>query len=175
MGKKELTFVSKVLISVIDAAGTLHPFFSLREFKKRSVFGRSYKTYYNTIYQLYKRGWVRFADKDGERFIKLTKKGALEALTAKLHEGVRVGKWDGKWRVVMFDVPESAHAYRDRLRWLLKQQGFRYIQGSVWINPFPLARAAVEYLNASGLNKYVRIMRVDEMDNDTDLRKKFGV
>lgn len=174
MGKKELTFVSKVLISVIDVAGTLHPLFSLRELKKRSVYGRSDKAYYNTIYRLYKRGWIQFVDKDGERFIKLTHKGTLEALTAKMHEGVRVGKWDGKWRLVMFDVPESAHKYRDRLRLLIKQQGFKYIQGSVWISPYPLAWAAVEYLNASGLQKYVRIMRVDQMDDDSSLRKKFG-
>ena len=82
-------------------------------------------------------------------------------------------RWDGKWRLVIFDIPESSREKRDHLRYLLKQNKFCKLQASVFISPYPLNREALEYLQFSKLFDYIRILRVDEMDNDSDLRKKF--
>jgi len=46
--------------------------------------------------------------------------------------------WDGKWRLVMFDVPERRSATRTRLRRALRERWFGCLQKSVWISPDPL-------------------------------------
>lgn len=46
--------------------------------------------------------------------------------------------WDGVWRIVAFDVPESATALRTRLRRRLRKHRFGWLQNSVWISPRPV-------------------------------------
>jgi phenylacetic acid degradation operon negative regulatory protein len=104
----------------------------------------------------------------------LTKKGELEALLAKAYLPVKQ-PWDGKWRMVMFDILEESKKQRHKLRVLLKAGNFKKLQGSVYINPYPLNREAVDYLKMSGLIKYVRIIKVEEMDDDKDLCKMFNL
>ena len=134
----------------------------------------SYKKYYDTVYQLQKRKVLKIVKKNGENFIELVKKGELEALLNK-SDTEKGQKWDGKWRVVVFDIPEEAHTARDHFRRMLKNRGFVLLQASVFINPFPLNRTAIKYLHESGLDKYIRILKVEEIDNDFDLKKKFGL
>ena len=124
------------------------------------------------FYYLIKKGLISIEAKAGGRAIRLTRKGELEALLAKSVMAKPV-RWDGKWRVVIFDIPESARHYRNRLRRLLKQRGFIQLQASVFISPYPLNREAISYLKETGLIKYIRILKVEEVDDDRDLRKKF--
>jgi phenylacetic acid degradation operon negative regulatory protein len=43
--------------------------------------------------------------------------------------------WDGHWRMVVFDLPGRCQAVRHRLLRWLRQNGFGYLQNSVWIHP----------------------------------------
>ena len=46
--------------------------------------------------------------------------------------------WDGRWRMVLFDLPAQQHKVRQRLwRWL-RGNHFGYLQNSVWIHPDPV-------------------------------------
>lgn len=76
---------------------------------------------------------------DGRVKIELTKMGRRKALEYKLHE-IKIVKprhWDRKWRIVIFDIPESYRRGRDALRGKLKELGFLQLQKSVWIHPYP--------------------------------------
>ncbi len=75
----------------------------------------------------------------------------------------------------MFDIPESSKSKRSLLRRLLKKNNFCKLQASVYINPYPLNREAVEYLKETGLIEYIRILKVEELDNDIELLKKYGL
>lgn len=46
-------------------------------------------------------------------------------------------RWDKKWRIVLFDIPESKKHIRDALRKKLKNLGFLEFQKSVFIYPYP--------------------------------------
>ena len=84
-------------------------------------------------------------------------------------------KWDGKWRMVIFDIPEEASNERDQLRRLLLLNNFCKLQASVYISPHPINREAIDYLKETGLIKYIRFARIDELDDDKDLKKKFDL
>jgi phenylacetic acid degradation operon negative regulatory protein len=46
--------------------------------------------------------------------------------------------WDGRWRIVLFDVPTGQNARRVRLQRYLRGRSFGCLQGSVWVTPDPL-------------------------------------
>lgn len=46
-------------------------------------------------------------------------------------------KWDGEWRLVMFDVPESRKRARRALSSKLRELGFYQLQKSVWVHAYP--------------------------------------
>ncbi len=149
-----------------------------REMKKRGMRGNplgDLSRSLDIVYYLSRKGFIKIVDKNNERFLKLTNKGQLEALLAKARLREKPQEWDGKWRLIIFDIPEESRQKRNHFRWLLKHNGFYQLQASVFINPYPLNREAVEYLRETGLMHYIRILKVDEMDEDKDLRKHFGL
>lgn len=46
--------------------------------------------------------------------------------------------WDGVWRLVMFDVPQTDAALRTRLRRQLRIARYGWLQNSVWLCPDPV-------------------------------------
>src|SRR3989344_1255257 len=46
-------------------------------------------------------------------------------------------RWDGKWRFVVFDIPEKHRAVRKLFRWRLRHMDFFRVQQSVWVYPYP--------------------------------------
>jgi phenylacetic acid degradation operon negative regulatory protein len=71
----------------------------------------------------------------GARLHRLTQTGRLHALGGRDPVAQWKRKWDGRWRLVLFDVPESCRRARDKLRMHLHNRGFGYLQNSVWITP----------------------------------------
>lgn len=68
----------------------------------------------------------------------LTQKGEIELRALTAHE-VKVAKprrWDGKWRILVFDIPEERKALREKIRRSLVAIGFHMLQKSVWIFPY---------------------------------------
>lgn len=128
--------------------------------------------YRQATYRLKRQGMLEITQEKNKKFLKLTHKGELAALLAKAKLATP-GKWDYKWRLVIFDIPEQARDKRALTRQLLKQNGFIKLQASVFINPFPINRAAIAYLQKTHLINYIRILRVDEMDNEQALLKHF--
>ncbi|MDD2764363.1 MAG: PaaX family transcriptional regulator C-terminal domain-containing protein [Opitutaceae bacterium] len=73
-----------------------------------------------------------------ERIIRLTAAGRRAALGGRDPEACWRRPWDGRWRLVLFDVPETQRALRQRLRQKLRALGFGYLQNSAWISPDPV-------------------------------------
>ena len=82
-------------------------------------------------------------------------------------------KWDGNWRVVIFDIPERIKQVREALRMHLRNLGFYELQKSVFICPFPCAIEINQIIDFYNANEYVRILMAHSIDNEEDLRKKF--
>jgi len=169
---KTETFVDKVLDTLYLAAQ-----FVPRPFESKYAWARRLKNIdpdkaYRTLYHLRRRGMVNISTKKGKIFLSLTSKGQLQALLNKAKNNVE-HKWDGKWRLITYDIPEDQKPKRKLFRTLLRQNSFKKLQASVYISPYPLNREGIEYLKQSGLMSYIRILRVDEIDDDIELKKLF--
>lgn len=177
MPKKNFTVVNEVLFWLHATADIASVFFASKHEWKRRMWGRtwrSYDSYKGTIYQLHKRGAIKYVEKKGRKYLRLTPKGELEVLLAKA-QAPKLATWDKKWRVVIFDIPEDAKLLRNQFRALLMKNHYHKLQASVYVNPYPLNREAISYLKETGLIRFIRIMKVEEMDFDQDLKKKFGL
>jgi phenylacetic acid degradation operon negative regulatory protein len=73
-----------------------------------------------------------------DRLYRLTEQGRLHALGGRDPQVQWSRHWDGRWRLVLFDVPMGRNDYRERLRRYLRAKTFGCLQGSVWITPDPV-------------------------------------
>lgn len=91
------------------------------------------------LQRLEKQQWIeRSPGKTGDRLHCLTEAGRLQALGGRDPEACWNRRWDGRWRLALFDVPEVRTADRHRLRYYLRSRGFGCLQNSVWITPNPV-------------------------------------
>ena len=127
------------------------------------------------INYLYRLDFVdKINNNNGLTTLSLTSKGKLRALDIKLSniKNKKI-KWDSKWRMVAFDIPEKYKRGRNALRQKLKKIGFRELQKSVFITPYECKeemKALVDYFK---LDKYVRFAVLESVDNEGDLKKIF--
>jgi phenylacetic acid degradation operon negative regulatory protein len=70
-----------------------------------------------------------------DRLYRLTRRGRLHALGGRDPQTQWAREWDGRWRLVLFDVPSTQDSQRVRLRRYLQGKCFGYLQNSVWITP----------------------------------------
>lgn len=77
----------------------------------------------------------RDATAPDDRVYRLTWQGRLHALGGRDPQSRWSREWDGRWRLVLFDVPTARNTHRARLRRYLRDRSFGYLQNSVWITP----------------------------------------
>lgn len=82
-------------------------------------------------------------------------------------------KWDGKWRLVMFDIPVDARKRRDAFRLRLKHLGLVCYQNSVWIYPYPLDEIVGDVCDFYYLSGCVSFIVAESLTGETKLRKHF--
>jgi len=80
----------------------------------------------------------------------------------------RQEEWDGKWRAVFFDIPETQRGIRDGLRFELKKLGFGLWQRSVWVTPFDIAKELNLYLRQHNLSRVVQIVVGERLGDLSD-------
>lgn len=130
------------------------------------------KERYNRLWQNFyrlkrERALEYVGEKNGELVYRLTKNGELK-LRSFLLETMELSqpqKWDGKWRVVVFDIPEKRRLARRALQTKIAKIGFYPLQKSVWVHPFP-CEAEVEFLkDFFSIRSCVDILVTPDMPN----------
>jgi CRISPR-associated endonuclease Cas2 len=109
------------------------------------------------------------------RKLRLTRKGEKKLRELSLRQQVKnkTREWDGKWRVLVFDIPERKKVQRKKLRLTLIDIGFHRLQDSVWIYPFD-CEDLIQLIKADfRVGDEVRYMIVDSIERDKSLRDLF--
>ena len=148
----------------------LVPGFEKRKYNKNAYIRK-------TINRLVENGSIVFVKKDGKTFAKLTEKGKNKLAKYQIQKvvSIRPKKWDGKWRVIIFDVKEYKRGLRDQLRNHLIEVGFIKLQNSVWIYPYPCEEFVFLLKTEIGLGKDIICMTVEKVENDEWIKKEFGI
>lgn len=135
----------------------------------------------NAIRKLYRSRLVYIQDNnDGTVSMILTEQGHKKALTYDI-DSISIKpmkKWDARWRMVVFDVPEKFKKARNSLSLTLKKMGLHRLQKSVFVHPFECKDEVDFVVEFWNVRPFVRYVITHSIDNDFHLRdifKKKGV
>ena len=112
---------------------------------------------------------------DGTITLILTDKGKQKALTYDLDEMKikKPEKWDKKWRVVLFDIPDNRKKIREALRGHLKNMQFYEFQESVFVHPYDCEDEINYLIEFYDIRKFVRFIVAESLDNELHLKHHF--
>lgn len=121
--------------------------------------------------KLLKRGLLKF---ENDRYV-LTQIGEkmLRKFELTDYKIKKPKKWDKKWRIIIFDIPEKKRKIRNQIVALLKQIGFVLLQDSVWVYPYDCEDIIGLLKTDFGIGKFLLYIIADEIENDKHLRQEF--
>jgi DNA-binding transcriptional regulator PaaX len=119
-------------------------------------------------------------DNDGRVSVRLSNKGekrikefSIDTIFIK-----KPKKWDGRWRILMFDIPTEPKIYnqaREALRNKIKELGFYQMQKSAWVYPYECEDEILFIAEAFSVTKFIEIITSEKMLHEDVLKRKFGV
>lgn len=142
---------------------------------KRAKLRYQYRT---ALGRLAAQGFIVFEKRDGKQYARITDSG--RKMLAFEHEKTKLShakkrRWNGRWRVIIFDIPERRRRTRDRLRNIMQETGFVRLQDSVWVFPYD-CEDFISLLKAElKIGVAVLYMVVEHIENDKHLRAHFGL
>lgn len=84
-------------------------------------------------------------------------------------------KWDGKWRIIIFDIPEKKKSVREEIRRIFVNAGLQKLQDSVWVYPYDCEEIITLLKTDYGVSKDLLYIIADHIENDRHLRKEFDL
>ncbi len=123
-----------------------------------------------SIKNLADTGLIERLEGGQDEYARLTPKGRIKASSHKLETRSSLvnPNWDGKWRIVLLDLPETRKAEREALRYLLKKAGFSMLKNSAWVSPFPFEFLFENIKKDFGLTSELMIIVTDTLDKETE-------
>jgi len=132
----------------------------MREFRDPGGFvSFSYKNLYGFVPPTYKRknlyGMVNNLKISGKVLstmrgsFKITEKGKRDILVNFPNLQFLHKPWDGKWRIVGFDIEEKKRSLRNALRRSLYMLGFGMLQESLYVSPLPIENTVEKILSSN--------------------------
>ena len=109
--------------------------------------------------------------------LRLTNKGEkmLDSFAAHNYQIHKPKRWDKKWRILIFDIPERRKSTREKIRRILSSIGFVRVQDSVWLYPYDCEDIVMLFKTDLRINKEMLYMIVDVLESDKIFRKHFSL
>src|SRR3989344_1739666 len=108
------------------------------------------------IRRLREKGYIEKELSEGKTILKLTRLGN-EFLSER-----KDTEWDGKYRIVIWDIPEKNRRVRDLFRRRLKQWGFAQWQGSVWVSKKNVTGKLRKLISQLDMNGLIAVIESDD-------------
>jgi len=129
-----------------------------------------------TLGRLKAKGEIEFIELDGKKYARLTARG--EKMMAFYQEKLRLRdekprRWDQRYRLVMFDIPEKRKGTREKLRLVMREIGFLRVQDSAWVYPYDCEEFVALLKAHLHIGKDVLYAVIEEIENDAAIRAHF--
>ena len=145
-----------------------------RELKRREARQR----YFWTLAYLRRKRYIDYREtSDGTVTVTLTEDGRKRALSYKLDalSLPKFERWDGKWRIIAFDVPEKQRRGRDALREKMRELGCVQLQKSLWAWPYE-CRDEIDFIaEMFAIGPYVHHIIAEAITSEKFLKYKFNL
>lgn len=120
---------------------------------------------------------IEMVEKNGKQIIKITEKGKRRILKYKLNDFdlKKPKRWDGKWRLIIYDIPKEQKVPQQFFRETLKRLKFLPLQKSVYLTPYP-CKDEIEFLRQYyEIGEGVIILTVSGIEDEEIYRDYFGI
>jgi DNA-binding transcriptional regulator PaaX len=146
----------------------------LLRYLPKDKFNFSYRTR-TAARRIVTKGLAEWVNKGGKKFLRITEAGrkALALEQAKIALKNQKKKWDWRWRMVVFDVPERRRRIRNRLRAVMCEVGFVRLQDSVWVYPYDCEDFIALLKAELKIGKDVLYAIADTIEHDKSIRLHF--
>jgi len=182
MKKIDRADITRIILETIKVAGVLSVALLAPNVVQCLAMFHKKKPRYNTGYyvknkipRLVRKGLVTVAKGQDGWMIFLTSKGEYTLNQYRISEKYqsRPVRWDRKWRMVIFDIPEKDRALRNYIRAELRSFGFEKWQDSVWVSAYDRQLSVDLMIAEFGLERRLRYFIVPSFDGDEDIQKMF--
>ena len=130
-----------------------------------------------TIRSLQEKKLINIYTKNGNEVVEITRAGKKKVLEYNLDDmKLKVPtKWDGWWRIVMFDIPEQKRIARSAVSRKIKELGLYPIQKSVFVSPY-LCKDEVDFIGEFfDVRGHIIYIKAKEIEGVRKLKEHFGV
>ena len=119
-------------------------------------FGHNDQAVRAAISRMNKQGWVQAEKQGNKSYYSLTEPGVnrMEEAAKRIFK-LKPEEWDGKWRILMYNIPEEIRSIRDELRKELIWSGFGTLSTSTWISPNNLEKQVQSLIRKYEIKDYV--------------------
>ncbi len=125
--------------------------------------------------RLQNKKYVKKYKKGGIDVVEITENGRKEVLKYKLDE-IKIKeqkRWDGIWRIIMFDIPEKKKTARDGLTLKLIKMGCAPIQKSVFVSPYECEKEIKFIGEYFDIAKHIIFLETNKISNEDSLKDEF--
>lgn len=114
-------------------------------------------------------------EEDDKIIVELTEKGKRKVKQYQFDELeiTKPERWDQKWRIIIFDIPDKKRAARNVLRDKLKKLNFFQLQKSVWVHPYPCGNEIQLMAEVFEVTPFINIIIADQISNDIKAKEHF--
>src|SRR3989344_8900306 len=152
-----LKFVTKQPTMTNYLPGSENPIFKkYRDNKNKGNFSK-------LVYYLKRKNYIKVKNLENKQAIILTKEGFNKALKASFMLERKERRKDGKWTMLIFDVPEKYRKSRNLLRSILHNLGYKLFQQSVWVTPYDVSDKTEKLLQMHSLDNFVKIFLIENL------------
>ena len=137
---------------------------ALYDLKKQYKKQKEKQKFTQLIYRLKKNGYIKIKNLKQNEGIILTKKGTEKVLKAKLRMKNKQKRSDGKWQMIIFDIPEKKRYLRSLLREKLLLLEYKILQKSIWICPYDVSKETEFILRKHSIDPYVKLFLIEEIE-----------
>ena len=137
---------------------------ALYDLKKQYKKQKEKQKFSQLIYRLKKNGYIKIKNLEQNEGIILTKKGAEKVLKAKLKTKDKQKRQDGKWQMIIFDIPEEKRHLRNLLREKLRLLEYKMLQQSIWICPYNVQKETELVLRKYSIDSYIKLFLIEEIE-----------
>ncbi|MBI2022127.1 hypothetical protein HYS93_04615 [Candidatus Daviesbacteria bacterium] len=175
--------IGKVILLTLGVSGVVvlaatSPGFGylLKEINKKRF--KNYRPFRinQTMRRLEKQQLISLSEYGDQVKIELTDKGRKRILSYKLGEmSLKKTKWDGIWRIVIFDIPEHKKVAREFLRKKMKEFGFYPLQKSVLVTPWECKDEVDFVKHYYQVGDHVNLVYAKAFDQEEKVKKYFQI
>lgn len=176
--------IAKIVLSVLAVGGVITIVaIAPNSLQMLKMFGLDKKRYksqsvYKAIKRMEKQNIIRvIKETDDKTTISITRDGKKKLAEYNIDD-MEIKKpkiWDGKWRIISFDIPEKQKTAREALRMKLRDFDFYHLQKSLFACPFP-CRDEIDFVSEIfKIGKHITYFETSTITNELTLKKYFGL